>query len=141
MTEASGRRDGEGQVEEEKSGAEAPHSKLVAGAAATAAAASAREAARGRGGFAGTGRGENGKLDRGFLAGALGAGDFLLLVDDNLLKALVAVFADVFVNGHCRESSRWDCNRPLHATSDYNAGAALVLSLEDNLKMSGVFRG
>src|SRR5208282_5623926 len=107
MTEASGRRDGEGQVEEEKSGAEAPHSKLVAGAAATAAAAaSAREAARGRGGFAGTGRGENGELDRGFLAGALGAGDFVLLVDDNLFKALVAVFADVFVNGQCRGSSR-----------------------------------
>jgi hypothetical protein len=104
---AGDRPDGESQDEEEKSGAEALHSKLVAGAAATATAtASTREAARGREGIAGAGRGENGKLDRGFLAGALGAGDFLLLIDDNLLEALVAVFADVFIDGHCRESSR-----------------------------------
>jgi len=79
----------------------------MAGAAATAAAAaSAGGAAGGRGGIAGASRGENGKLDRGLLAGAFGAGDFLLLVDDNLFKVLVTVFADVFVDGHSPETSR-----------------------------------
>ena len=79
----------------------------MAGAAATTtAAAPAGEAARRRGGMAGAGRGENGKLDRGFLARALGAGDLLLLVDDNLLKALAAVFANVLVDGHRGASSR-----------------------------------
>jgi len=33
------------------------------------------------------GGGENRKLDAGLLAGALGAGYFLLLIDDNLLEA------------------------------------------------------
>src|SRR5258708_14626268 len=74
---------------------------LVAAATAPAAAASAASEAAGRcGGTARDGRGKDGKLDRGFLAGALGAGDFLLLVDDDLFEVLFAVFADVFVDGH-----------------------------------------
>jgi len=44
---------------------------------------------------------EHGKLDRGFLAGALGARDFLLLVDHNFFKFVFAVFTNVFVDGHC----------------------------------------
>jgi len=39
-------------------------------------------------------------VDAGFLAGALGASDFLLLVDDNFLETGVALFAKVFVDGH-----------------------------------------
>jgi hypothetical protein len=73
----------------------------VAAAAATATATSAAGEAPGWGrGTAVSGRGKDGKLDRGFLAGALGAGNFLQLVDDNLLKVFFAVFADVFVDGH-----------------------------------------
>ena len=73
----------------------------MAAAAATATAASAAGEAAGRGRrTAVSGRGKDGKLDRGFLAGTLGAGDLLLLVDHDLLKMLFAVFADVFVNGH-----------------------------------------
>src|SRR6266403_5885585 len=75
---------------------------LVAAATATAATASAAGEAAGRRGRAGAvpGRGKDGKLDRGFLAGTLGAGDFLLLGDDDLLEVFLAVFADVFVDGH-----------------------------------------
>ena len=76
---------------------------LVAAAAATAAAS----AATGGGGrfcgssIAGAVCGcEDGKLNAGLLAGALGAGDFLLLIDDNLLKAGFALFANVFIDGH-----------------------------------------
>jgi hypothetical protein len=74
----------------------------VAAATATAAAASAAGEASGRRRRAGavSGRGKDGKLDRGLLAGALGAGDLLLLVDHDLLEMLFAVFADVFVDGH-----------------------------------------
>jgi hypothetical protein len=43
---------------------------------------------------------EYGQLDRGLLAGALRAGDFLLLVDYYFLEFVLAVFADVFVDGH-----------------------------------------
>jgi hypothetical protein len=39
-------------------------------------------------------------LNRGFFAGALGAGDFLLLVDDYFFELGLAVVANVFVNGH-----------------------------------------
>ena len=74
---------------------------LVAAAAATAATASTAGEAAGRcGGAARAGRGKDGKLDRGFLAGALGTGDFLLLVDHDFFKVLFAVFADVLVDGH-----------------------------------------
>ena len=77
---------------------------LVAGATAAATpAASTRKAARrlGRSAVAGAIRsGENGKLDGGFLAGTLRAGDFLLLIDHDLFKAGFAFVADVFVNGH-----------------------------------------
>src|SRR5258708_40076368 len=75
---------------------------LVAAATATAATASATGEAARRRGRAGAVPGcrKDGKLDRGFLAGTLGAGDFLLLVDDDLLEVFLAVFADVFVNGH-----------------------------------------
>jgi len=73
---------------------------VAAATAAAAAASTARGATRGRGGAAGARRGEDGKLDRGFFAGALGAGDFLLFVDDDFLELGFAVFADVFVDWH-----------------------------------------
>jgi hypothetical protein len=73
---------------------------MAAATAAAAAASTARGAARGRGGAAGARRGEDGELDRGFFAGALGAGDFLLFVDDDFLELGFAVFADVFVDWH-----------------------------------------
>lgn len=46
------------------------------------------------------GRAEYRKLDGGFLAGALRAGDFLLLVDHDFLEFVLAVVADVFVDRH-----------------------------------------
>jgi hypothetical protein len=73
-------------------------------AAATAAAASAASA-RGAGGFCGAAGdcgAEDGELDRGFFAGALGAGDFLLAVDDYFFELRVALVTDVFVDGHAR---------------------------------------
>jgi hypothetical protein len=39
-------------------------------------------------------------LDTGFLAGAFGASDLLLLIDDDLLEAGFARIAQVFVDGH-----------------------------------------
>jgi hypothetical protein len=79
---------------------------LMAAATATAAPASASGETAGRRGRAGTvaGRGEDGKLDRGLFAGTFGAGDFLLLVDDNFFEVFFAVFADVFVDGHWESS-------------------------------------
>lgn len=72
----------------------------VAGATTAAATApSAGEAAR-RSGGARANRGEHRELDRRLLAGALGAGDLLLLIDDDLFEALVAFITDVFVNRH-----------------------------------------
>src|SRR5260370_34846945 len=74
--------------------------------AATAATGAASPATGGDGGFGGSAiatavcGGEDGKLDCGFLAGAFGAGDFLLLIDDNLLKAGFSLFANVFIDGH-----------------------------------------
>ena len=73
-------------------------------AAATAAAASAASA-RGAGGFCGAAGdcgAEDGELDRGFFAGTLGAGDFLLAVDDYFFELRVALVTDVFVDGHAR---------------------------------------
>jgi len=72
-------------------------------AAATAAAAGAAASGRRREGFgraAGDGGAKDGKLERGFLAGALGAGDFLLFVEDEFFELGFAVVADVFVDGH-----------------------------------------
>jgi hypothetical protein len=72
-------------------------------AAATAAAATSATARLRRerfGAAAGSGRTENRELDGGFLAGALRAGDFLLLVDHDFFKFRLAVVADVFVDGH-----------------------------------------
>ena len=74
---------------------------LMAAATAAAAAASATGGAAGRiRGAAGAGRGEDRELDCGFFAGALGAGDFLLLVDDYFFELGFAVFANVFVDWH-----------------------------------------
>jgi hypothetical protein len=53
--------------------------------------------------------GENGKLNGRFLAGTLGAGDFLLLVDDDFFEAFVAGVADVFVDRHGDEHLSRDC--------------------------------
>jgi hypothetical protein len=72
-------------------------------ATATAAAAtSAAAGLRGEGFGAGAcgGRAEYGKLDGGFFAGALGTGNFLLLVDYDFFEFVLAVVADVFVDGH-----------------------------------------
>ena len=73
-------------------------------AAATAAATAS--ATRGAGGgfwrAACDRRTENGKLNRGFFAGTLGTGDFLLAVDDDFFELRFAVVADVFVDGHAR---------------------------------------
>ena len=81
--------------------------ELVAAAATAAAgAASPRRARRGFGRAAGDGRTENGKLDRGFLAGALGTGDLLLAVDDDFFKLRAAIVANIFVNGHSRLQNR-----------------------------------
>src|SRR5712664_1237055 len=76
---------------------------LMAAAAATAAASAATGGGGGFGGNSIAGAvcgGEDGKLDARLLAGALGTSDFLLLVDDNLLKARFAFIAQVFVDGH-----------------------------------------
>ena len=82
-----------------KSGSEPPHSKLVAAAAAATAATTAAAGGTAGRGAAASGR-EDGKLNRGFFAGTLGAGDFLLFVDDDFFKAFAAGIADVFVDGH-----------------------------------------
>ena len=74
--------------------------------AAAAASATGPSAARGHRGFCGSpiaaavGGGKDGKLDACLFAGALGAGDFLLLVDHDLLKSGLALLAEVFVDGH-----------------------------------------
>lgn len=76
---------------------------LVAAAAASAAASATsgvRGGGFGRGAVTIAGGGEDGELDCGFLAGALGAGDFLLLVEHDALEAGVAVLANVFVDRH-----------------------------------------
>jgi len=41
-------------------------------------------------------------LDGGSLAGTLGAGDFLLAVDDDFFELGFAIVTDVFVDGHAR---------------------------------------
>ena len=74
---------------------------LVTGATtATATSAASAKAPGGSRRAVGTGRGEDGKLNRGFLTGAFREGDLLLLIDDNFFKALVAFIADVFVDRH-----------------------------------------
>jgi hypothetical protein len=85
-----------------KKSVDAKPMNLVAGTAAAAAATTASGEAAGRAGRAAAGacRGEDGELDGGLFAGTLGAGDFLLLVDDDFFEALVADVADVFVDGH-----------------------------------------
>ena len=75
-------------------------------AAATAAAAGAASSGGGRQGFggaAGDARAKDGKLDCGFLAGAFGARDLLLFVEDDFFEGSFAIVANVFVDGHlCR---------------------------------------
>ena len=84
---------------------EMAHSCLVAAAAATTAGSAATEGRSGGLGGCSVGpavcSGEDRKLDAGLLAGALGAGYLLLLIDDNFLEAGFALFANVFVDGHC----------------------------------------
>ena len=72
----------------------------AATATAAASAAAGRAARRFGGGTVGAGSSEDRKLDLGFLAGALRAGDCLLLIDDDFFKLGLTVFADVFVNRH-----------------------------------------
>jgi len=90
----------------------------AAAAATTTATAAARGAARRR---AGAGRGKDGELNGGLFAGTLGAGDFLLLVDDDFFEAFVAGIANVFVDGHGDEDLSRKC-RAVPANSDYTAG-------------------
>jgi hypothetical protein len=75
---------------------------LVAAATASAAATAAGRTGGGFWGAASYGRAEDRQLDLGVFAGALGAGDFLLAVDDDLFELGFAVVADVFVDGHTR---------------------------------------
>lgn len=76
-------------------------SELVttATAAATAPAAT-RRAARWSGGAAVASRCEDRELDGGLFAGALGAGDFLLFIDDDFFEVRFALVANVLVDGH-----------------------------------------
>lgn len=75
---------------------------MAAAAAATAGAAAAGPAGGRFGGAAGDCGTEDGQLDGGFFAGALGTGDFLLAVDDDFFELRGAILADVFVDGHFR---------------------------------------
>jgi hypothetical protein len=74
--------------------------ELVAAATAAAATTSAGRAGGGFRGAAGCGGTEDGELDSGFFAGTLGAGDFLLAVDDDFFELGLAIVADVFVDRH-----------------------------------------
>lgn len=80
------------------------HCRSVAGATATAATAATTTATReGGGGFGGGavgGGAEDGELESGLPAGAFGAGDLLLLVEDQFFKLGLAIVADVFVDWH-----------------------------------------
>ena len=79
---------------------------LAVSVAAAAAAAAASATGRWRERFCGSAVGgsvcgtEDGQLDRILFAGAAWAGDFLRLVEDDLLEVGLAVVADVFVDGH-----------------------------------------
>src|SRR5580704_1101038 len=75
---------------------------VAAAAAATATAATGRRRERFCGGAVGGAvcGTEDGQLDRIPLAGAARAGDFLRLVEDDLLEVGLAVVADVLVDGH-----------------------------------------
>jgi hypothetical protein len=73
---------------------------MAGAAAATAATTTAGEAAGGTGRAARTRGSEDRELDGGFFIGALGTGDFLLLIDDDFFETFVASVADVFVDGH-----------------------------------------
>jgi hypothetical protein len=75
--------------------------ELVAAATTAAAApAAARWRSEGFGAAAGCGGTEDAQLDGGFLAGAFGTGDFLLLIDYDFFEFGLTVVADVFVDGH-----------------------------------------
>jgi hypothetical protein len=77
------------------------HCRLMATATAAAATPATPGGAAGRsGGASGAGCGEDGKLDGGFFAGTFGAGDFLLLVDDDFFEVRFAIVANIFVDGH-----------------------------------------
>jgi hypothetical protein len=73
---------------------------VAAATAAAAGAPAARGPGAGLGGATGDGGAEDGKLDGGFFAGTLRAGDFLLAVDDDFFELRFAVVTDVFVDGH-----------------------------------------
>jgi hypothetical protein len=81
---------------------------LVAGASAPATtAASAREPARWFCGSAvrrAIGGTKDGKLYRVSLPCAFRAGNLLLFIEDNLLEVRLAIFTNVFVNGHLQTS-------------------------------------
>jgi hypothetical protein len=79
-----------------------PSYKLVAAATTATASATSAGWAGGFCGAAGDCGAEDGELDSGFLAGTLGAGDFLLAVDDDFFELRIAIVADVFVDGHAR---------------------------------------
>jgi hypothetical protein len=103
--------------------------KLVAAATTAAAgAASSGAGSEGFGGAASDGGAKDGKLDAGFFAGALGAGDFLLSVEDELFELGFAVVADVFVDGHLCIIARDSKNkgrlgsRPLQKLESKRAG-------------------
>jgi hypothetical protein len=70
-------------------------------AAATSTAATATDGRRwSRLSAAGTRRTEHRKLDGGLFTGTLGAGNLLLLVQHNFFELLLALIANILVNGH-----------------------------------------
>ena len=73
---------------------------MAAATAAATAASAAREASGRSRGASITGRGKHGKLDCGLFAGAVRAGDLLLLVDYDLFKVRLTIVTNVFVNRH-----------------------------------------
>jgi len=103
-----------------KSRAEALHyrkrrktAKSLVAAATAAATASAARGAGARFGRATCDCGaEDGELDFGVFARAFGARDVLLAVDDDLFERVLAVVADVFVDGHALD--------PLLIKTDYS---------------------
>jgi hypothetical protein len=84
----------------------APLRLMAAAAAPTATTTATGDTARRAGGATGASRSEDRELNRRFLAGAIGAGDFLLFVDDNFFESLVTGIANVFVDGHDETLSR-----------------------------------
>lgn len=107
---------------------------MAAATAPAAASAAARRAAGGSRGAAGAGGGEDRELDCGFFAGALGAGDFLLLVDDDFLELHLAIVANVFIDGH----DLFDSFTPIIARTTISTHGLIVNSKPCKIALSSM---